>query len=265
LARRRTIAFIALATLVWASTATGFMTYYYLEQAKYQNQLNERQQSLNNLAQNYGASVAKRNLLSGQYGTLLGEYQYFSGENYSSLMGDYEKLILSLNSNYSLVFSKLPELNESFNTLLGEFQELDMKDQVTKDEFGALLDGFYEIFAVVTTKEIESFISETSTINVSLCINFSKIAGEPREEWHNVSVASSATLFDLTREVAEVNYSYYPTMEPGHIIITSIGNSTSWWIWYYWDKTVNNWVWGPIGCDAWTLEDNGIYKWDVFS
>lgn len=263
--RRRTIAFIALATLVWASTTTGFMTYYYLEQTKCQNQLSERQQSLNNLAQNYGASVAKRNLLSGQYGALLGEYQYFSGENYSSLMGDYEKLILSLNSNYSLVFSKLPELNESFNILLGEFQELDKQDQVTKDEFGTLLDGFYEIFAVVATKEIETFISETSTINVSLCINYSKIAGEPKEEWHNISVASSATLFDLTREVAEVNYSYYPTMEPGHIIITSIGNSTSGWIWYYWDKTVNNWVWGPIGCDAWTLKDNGIYKWDVFS
>jgi hypothetical protein len=241
------------------------MTYYYLEQAKYQSQLSESQQSLNNLAQSYSASTAKRNWLAGQYGTLLGEYQYFSDANYSSLMGDYEELIVGLDSNYSFVFSKLPELNESFNNLLSEFQELNKKDQVTKDEFGGLLDGFYDIFVVVATKEIEGFISETSTINVCLCINFSKVVGEQKEEWHNISVASSTTLFDLSRQVSEVNYSYYPTMEPGHIIITSIGNSTSGWIWYYWDETANDWVWGPIGCDAWTLEDNGIYKWDVFS
>jgi hypothetical protein len=68
----------------------------------------------------------------------------------------------------------------------------------------------------------------------------------------------------LTRKVSNVTYSYFADIEPGHVIITSINNQAAWWLWYYWDETVNDWVWGPVGCDAWTLKNGGTYKWDVY-
>jgi len=264
LVEKRTMAFIVLAMLVWTSVATGFAAYYYLEQARYHNQLDEKQKLLNGLSENYSVSITKRNLLSGEYGTLLGEYQWLSGENYSSLMGKYEKLLTHLSGSHTSVLNKSLELNTTYDNLLNEFQKLNAKSQVSREEFGSLLDKFYKLFVALTMKELEDSISRASEIHVSLCINYTKI-GEPKAEWYNTSFSPSATLFDLTQKVANVEYSYYPTMEPGHILVASINNYTAWWIWYYWDETMGDWSWGPIGCDGWILEDNGIYKWDTYS
>jgi len=258
LVEKRTMAFITLATLVWALMATGFMSYYYMEQTKFQNQLDEKQLLLSELAENYEMSTTKRNLLAGDYGTLLGEYQWYSSENYSSLMGKYEKLLSNLSGNYTLTLNAFPELNKTYNNLLSEFQTLNEKSQVSKEEFGSLLDDFYELFTALTIKESEGFLGKVSEIEVSLCIDY----GNSTIKWHNTSISSSASLFDLTQKVVEVEYSYWQTMEPGHILITSINNyEAGYWIWYYWDEVRNEWVFGPVGCDAWILNNNGIYKW----
>jgi len=245
--------------LVWASITTGSVAYYYLEQTRYREQLKEKQQLLSELSENYGVSATKRNLLSGEYGALLGEYQWFVGENYSALMSKYEELLSNLRRNYTLTLNEFPELNATYNNLLNEFQTLSAKSVVTKEEFGSLLDEFYILFAVLATKELEGFVGEISAIHVSLCIDY----GNQTIKWYN-NIASSfgATLFDLTRKVASVEYSYWATMEPGHILVTSINNyAEGYWLWYYWDDTKNEWVFGPVGCDAWILKDNGIYKW----
>jgi len=256
---------MTLITLVWASMTTGFMAYYFLEQMRYHNLLDENQQSLNDLTkllndlkENYDASTTKRDLLSGDYGTLLGEYQWFSSENYSSLLDKYEKLLSNLGANYTSTLNEFPELNATYNNLLNEFQILDDKDQVTREEFGSLLDAFYKLFMTLTIRESEGFLGEISEIKVSLCINY----GNSTLEWHNISVSSGMTLFDLTQEVARVEYSYWPTLEPGHILITSINNyAEGYWLWYYWDEVKKDWIFGPVGCDAWILKNNGIYKW----
>lgn len=266
---KRTLAIIILATLTWALIATGSTTYYYLEQARYQEQLNEKQNLLNEITENYDNHVTKRNLLSSKYGELLGTYQFFvsknwfDGENRSLCLNQYKILLSSLGSNYSSVFEKFPEINITYYNLLNETQTLN-ESQITMEKFDSLLNSFYKLFSTLTTKELENTISETSKIHVSLCINYTKIAGQLTIEWHNLSIFLGATLFDLTREVANVTYDYYATMEPGHILITSINNNTAWWIWSYWDETTNGWSWGPVGCDAWNLKNNGIYKWDVF-
>jgi len=258
LVEKRTIVFVTLATLVWASIATGSVAYYYLEQIRYGEQVKEKQQLLNELAGNYSASVTKRNLLSGDYGALLGEYQWFSGENYSALMGKYEKLLSNLGGNYTLTLNEFPELNETYNTLLNEFQTLNEKSAITREEFSSLLDEFYRLFTALAMKEMEGYLGHISVIKVSLCIDY----GNSTIEWHNISTSHGITLFDLTREIAKVEYSYWPTLEPGHILVTSINNyKEGYWIWYYWDDVENRWIFGPVGCDAWILKDNGIYNW----
>lgn len=255
---KRTIAFVTLATIVWASIATGFMAYYYLEQTEYRTQLDEKQQLLNELTENYDDSITKRNLLSGDYRTLLGEYQWFSGENYSSLMGKYERLISNLSGNYTLMLNELPELNATYNNLLNEFQALSDKNTVTKEEFGSLLDDSYKLFEALRMKELDESLGKVGVINVSICIDY----GNSTEKWYNISVSPGTTLFNLTQKIAKVEYSYWSTIEPGHVLVTSINNYTEgYWVWYYRDGKKNDWVFGPVGCDAWILENNGTYKW----
>ncbi|MGB9676605.1 MAG: hypothetical protein ACPL0C_05405 [Candidatus Bathyarchaeales archaeon] len=260
---KRTLTFTILAVVVWAFLATSIATYYYMQQLTIKNQLDEKQQLLTELTENYEDFVTKRNLLFAEYGALLGEYQRFQGDNYSSLMNNYAILLSNLKGNYTSTFNKFPELNTTYNLLLNEFQELSVKSEVTKEEFSSLLEEFYKLFNALSLKELENSIGKASLIEVSLCINYTLVGGTV--EWHNVSISPCATLFDLTREVANITYEYWATMEPGHIIIKSINNQTAWWLWYYWDETINDWVWGPVGCDAWTLKNNGIYKWDVYS
>jgi len=250
--------FITLATLVWASLATGFVTYYYLEQAKYQDQINEKQQLMNQLTENYDVSTTRRNLLSGDYGVLLGEYQWLSGENYSPLMDKFEKLLSNLSGNYTSILNEFPELTTTYGYLLNKFQALNEKSQVSKEGFGSLLDDFYKLFMALTLKESEAFIGKINEIKASLCIDYGNLTAE----WRNISISSGTTLFDLTQKVAKVEYSYWQTMEPGHILITSINNySKGYWVWYYWDEAENEWVFGPVGSDAWILNNRGVYKW----
>ena len=250
--------FITLATLVWASLATGFVTYYYLEQAKYQDQINEKQQLMNQLTENYDVSTTRRNLLSGDYGVLLGEYQWLSGENYSSLMDEYGELLSNLNANYTSMLNEFHELNTTYGYLSNKFQALNEKNQVSKEEFGSLLDEFYKLFMALTLKESEAFLGKTSEITANLCIDYGNLS----IEWHNISISSGTTLFDLTQKVAKVEYSYWQTMEPGHILITSVNNyAKGYWIWYYWNGAKNEWIFGPVGCDAWILNNKGTYKW----
>ncbi len=267
---KRTITLVALAFFVWASIATSFMAYYSMEQLRLKSQLNQNQQALNSLMENYDESVAKRNLLSGGYGDLWGLYQYFnasgwfSGGNISICLEKYELLLSSLKTNYSAVLNNSPELNETYAILSNDFQALKVNpDQVMAEDFEMLLNDFYKLFSALAIKELESYISSAGEIHVSLCINYTKVGGA--EEWYNVSVPIGSSLFDLTRKVVEdIEYSYYPTMEPGHILMTSIGGHDGWWLWYYWDRDAKCWVWGPVGCDAWILENNGIYKWDIY-
>jgi hypothetical protein len=259
LVEKRTIAFLTLAMLVWASITTGFAAYYYLEQTRYREQVNERQQLLDELTKNYDASATKSNLLSGDYGTLLGEYQWFSGDNCSTFMSEFGKLFSSLSGNYTMTLNTFPELNRTYNDLLERFQTLNEKSITTREEFGSLLEDFYKLFSTLAIKELETSVGEVSVIHVSLCIDY----GNQTTEWYNNTLSSpGTTLFDLTRKIAKVEYSYWPSMEPGHILATSINNhAEGYWIWKYWDEAKNEWVFGPVGCDAWILGDNGIYKW----
>jgi len=265
LIEKRTLVFVTLAVLVWASIATSFTTYYYLEQTVYKNQLNEKQQSLNELAVNYDESATKQNFLGEEYGKLYGEYQYskskgwFIGENCTILIYEYSKILSYLNSNYSNLLNNYRDLNETYIALLNRTQILTGQSTITEEEFDQLLEKWYALFVSLAMKELESSIGEMIMLKVNLCIDY----GNGTLFWYNdTSVPSGSTLFDLTRKIATVDPTYSPDMAPGHIFINSInGWAQGWWIWYYWDEGEDKWVFGPVGCDAWILKNDGIYKW----
>jgi hypothetical protein len=256
--QKRTHAFVTLAILVWALIATGFTIHYYMQNLTYQEELQHRQKLLDELAKSSEDSLTRWNLLAGEYSTLLGEYQWFKEKNYAPLMNKCEKLIVNLKGNYTNLLNTFPDLNETYNLLWQKYETLNQKPVVEKEEFGELLSDSFKLFTSLTLKEMSKSIGEAAIIHVSLLIDY----GNTTQEWHNVTTPLGTTLFNLTKTVTKIEYSYWPAMEPGHIFVDSINNSTDgYWLWYYWDKDREEWVLGPVGCDAWMLKDGGVYKW----
>lgn len=255
---KRTLTFATLAILIWASTATVFMAYYYSQHLTYNEQLQQKQKLLDEFTRNSEDSLTRWNSLAADYGALHGEYQWFPEENYASLMGKYEKLMVSLKGNYTDLLNTSPDLNETYNLLWQEHQTLNQQTVIKESEFGELLSEFDRLFTSMALREIGKSISEVTIIQVSLLIDY----GNATRKWYNVSAPLGTTLFNLTRTVAKIEYSYWPTMEPGHILMTSINDSAEgYWLWYYWDEDSGEWVFGPVGCDAWMLKDSGVFKW----
>jgi hypothetical protein len=261
LVKERTLVFVILATLALALILTGAMAYYYLEKIRYEEQFNEKQQSLMQLTENYKMSMDKQDLLLRDYNTLLEEYYQFFGENCSHFMGEYNKLLSNLASNYTSILNKFPKLNETYTNLLSTSRTLTERNVVTREEFDSLITNFHKLLVDLTAKELESLISEITMINVNLCIDY----GNETRIWLNVSVTPGMTLFDLTRNLTKVEYDYYAWMEPGHVLVNSINNVSpsegKYWFWYYWDEANQEWIFGQVGCDAWILRNNGTYKW----
>jgi len=163
-----------------------------------------------------------------------------------------------LKGNYTDLLNTSPDLNETYNLLWQKHQTLNQQTVIEKTEFDELLSEFDKLFTSMALKEMGKSISEVTTIQVSLLIDY----GNTTIKWYNVSAPLGTTLFNLTRTVAKIEYSYWPTMEPGHILMTSINDSAEgYWLWYYWDEDSGEWVFGPVGCDAWMLKDSGVYKW----
>lgn len=240
---------------------TGTTAYYYLEHLKYQGLSNEKQELLTGLAENYTISMGKQDMLLRDYNALFGEYYQLWPENCSMFMVEYCQLLFNLKGNYTDALNTSPKLNEEYTYLLNRAQALSDQDTVTRTEFESLLSGFYKLLSDLTTKEIENSLIKISLINVNLCIDY----GNETRVWHNVSVYPGTTLFDLTKNLTKVEYSYYQWMEPGHVLVNSINgvvpSEGKYWFWYYWDETKNEWDFGQVGCDAWFLRNNGTYRW----
>lgn len=258
---KRTLAFVIFATLTWALIATGAMAYYYLEQLRYRSQLAETQGLLTGVAENYTMSMAKQDMLLRDYNALFGEYYQLYPENCSIFMAEYCHLLFNVKGNYTYVLNTFPKLNETYAYLLNQAQVLSTQNVITRTEFEALLSEFHELLSNLAAKELENSLVKVSSIHVNLCINY----GNETVVWYNVSVSPGMTLFDLTKNLTNVEYGYYPGMEPGHVLVNSINGVASdgekYWFWYYWDETNHEWVFGQVGCDAWILKNNGTYRW----
>lgn len=265
---KRTFVFAILAMIIWASLASAFAGYYYLRYSDSAEHLSGTQNSLNQLESNYNEAVNRYNLLLGEYSFLYGDYSYFSGNNYTELMPPLKNLITNFGKNYTDLLQQ-KDLNKTYDGLIDDYQTLEQRGNVTKDEFGHLMSEYYALFSLSALREFGLSIRETTALAVNVCIDY----GNGTAVWHNETrVSAGYTLFRQTQEIAAVNYTYHALMEPGHVLVDSINDkatyidpSYSWgysWIWYHWNEEQKRWTVGPVGCDAWLLEDNGVYKWN---
>lgn len=263
---KRTLAFLTLAILVWAISTSSLAGYYHLQNMIYSTQIDENQQVLDKTASDYNESMSRYNALTGAYSTLYGNYS-FAGIDLTPLMEELGTLIDSLKGNFSSLLTSQKDLNETYFMLKKDYQLVYDEHNVTREDFGGLLNEFYNLFTLLVIRDVSMALGETVTLTVSLCIDY----GNDTVNWHNETKTSAgSSLFQLTQEVAKVNYTYYPLMKPGHVLVDSINDkkaytadySEGWsWIWFYWNNKEQRWVSGPVGCDAWMIKDSGTYKW----
>ncbi|MGD0159824.1 MAG: hypothetical protein ABSB89_05950 [Candidatus Bathyarchaeia archaeon] len=268
---KRTLVFAMLATIVWASLASAFVGYYYLENTNNSGQLNSANNSLDTVASSYSNATNKYDLLLSEYGTLYGNYSYFTGNNYLTLMPPLRSLISEFSKNYSDLFVQ-QDINNTYNQLLSDYEILLQNGNVTKTDFGNLLSEYYDLFNLSAFRELGLSVSEATTLSVSIEINY----GNQTLQWDNETrVPAGYTLFMITQKVAVIKYSYDPFAQPGHVFVDSINDKADYtnsnytagysWIWYYSSDGGKTWVSGPVGCDAWLLTNGSAYKWNYES
>ena len=106
-----------------------------------------------------------------------------------------------------------------------------------------------------TLEELRQFKTH---MRVSILIDY----GNGTREWDNETlVPIGATLFDLTKEVADVNYTAYPF----GVFITAIngkgGDPDYYWLWYRWNSTNAQWDTYMVGADAFVLHHGDVASW----
>jgi len=270
LVEKRTLIFAILAMVVWAASTSSLAGYFYLQNATYNEQLAENQQSLNKMATTHDETITKYNALLSEYSLLYGSYSFPQNTNFTLLTDMLGNSMSNLKGNYSFLLINQKDLNETYYALQDKYETVSQKSNVTREEFGELLNEFYELFNLLAIRELSRLVSETVTLTVSVCINY----GNETVQWHNeTSIPTGSSLFQLTQKIATINYTYSAWMKPGHIRLTAINDKEEYteykisyseggaWIWYYWDDNKQEWVSGPVGCDAWMLKDGGLYKW----
>ena len=266
---KRTFVFVILAMIVWATLASSFAGYYYFQNKNNTEQLDSAQNSLNKVAQGYSEAADKYDSLLSEYVLLDDNYSSFTGSNYATLLPPLGSLIADFGKNYTDLLAQ-EDLNNTYNQLLGDYEASLQKGNLTETDFGNLLSEYYNLFNLSAFRELGMLVSAAATLSVNVEINY----GNGTVEWHNeTKVPAGYTLFELTQEIAVIKYSYYAFMEPGHVVVDSINNKTEYsdatgsyyWFWYYWSGSGKKWVSGPVGCDAWILENGGTYEWNFES
>jgi len=269
---KRALIFIALSTLVWAVSVSSLAAYFYFENTALARQVTENQHTVDQMTSVYNSLMAKYNVLQREYSPLYGSYSFPMDTNFAELMKPLGSLIDGLAGNYSSILLDQQDLERAYVALQEDYQGVYVKgDEVSREDFGRLLNGFYELLNLLTLRELSVAVSESITLTLSIGIDY----GNGTVDWHNgTQVPAGTSLFQLTQNVADVgedDYVYYPLMRPGHVMVNSINDveaysapdfSEGWsWIWYYWDDAKQGWVPGIVGCDAWMVESGGTCKW----
>ena len=261
---------VSMGLLCLVIVSSYLAAFYYTENARYQRSYSESQQSLDDMASAYNELISKHNLLGREYSVLYGDYAFPFDVNFTLLMEPLGRSIDNLEANYSSVLTDQKDLNETYYILRGAYQEVYQKGKnITREDFGELLEGFNELFNLLTLRELSNAVSKAVTLFVSIGLDY----GNGTIHWSNeTEVAAGYSLFQLTQKIATINHTYYPLSKPGHVFIDAINDKKSYtatdfsegwsWIWYYWDDDTQEWVSGMVGCDAWMLENDGIYKWE---
>jgi hypothetical protein len=270
LVEKRTLVFATLVMIVWAVLASSVAGFFYLQNTTNSEQIAENQQSFNTMATSYNEAMARYDALLSDFSFLQGNYSYPLNTNFTLLTSLFIDLLENVKGNFSSLLAEQKDLNQTHFALQSKSQMLLLGGNVTREEFGELLDGSFEFLNLLAIRELSKTVSEVTTLTVNICIEY----GNGTAEWHNeTEIRTGSSVFQLTQEVAKTDSTYDSLMRPGHIRITSINDKTEYtnyelgfsegaaWLWYYWDDAKQQWIFGPVGCDAWMLKDGGVYKW----
>ncbi|MDH5481272.1 MAG: hypothetical protein OEY22_00120 [Candidatus Bathyarchaeota archaeon] len=264
---KRTLLFASLLMFVLAMLTSSLAGYFYLQNAVSSEQNAENLQSIDAMATRYNDAMTKYNKLLSDYSMLYGSYSLSQDTDFTLPTDSLNDLLDHAEGNFSSLLASQKDLNETCYELRGKCQALLARGNVTREEFGELLNELYELLNLLVIRELNSAMSEVTTLAINMCIDY----GNETVKWYNnTDVSPGSSLFQAIQKVATVNYTYYAWMKPGHIRLTAIndkeeyaiGYSEGWsWIWYYWNDDLQQLVSGPVGCDAWMLKDGGTYKW----
>jgi len=271
LVEKRVFLFASLTMFVWAVLASSIAGFFYLQNTMNTEQIAENQQSLNKMSTTYNEAMAKYDQVLSDYSFLQGNYSFPLNTNFTLLTSSFLTLLQNVKGNFSSLLTEQKDLNETHYALQSKSETILLRGNVTRDEFGELLSECYEFLNLLVIRELSKTISETTTLTVNICIDY---GNNETVEWHNKTVIpAGSSLFQLTQNVATVDFTYDALMKPGHIRVTSINDKAEYtnytfsgsggaaWLWYYWNDDKQEWVFGPVGCDAWMLKDGGTYKW----
>jgi hypothetical protein len=126
---------------------------------------------------------------------------------------------------------------------------------------GSLTGYYYSLYndAISKYNKLLEQISPKTFITVSLLIDFSN----GTKIWYNKTASAGISLFEYTMNVTngKVTYEEYSFGKFVTGILGKEQNGTHYWMWYFWSKGANTWAIGPVGADAYIIQDGDILMW----
>jgi hypothetical protein len=113
--------------------------------------------------------------------------------------------------------------------------------------------------AVYYSYEYSDLLAKVKTriITANLGIDYGN--GSATRWFNGTRISAGSTLFDLTKLVASVNYTSYPTGVWMNAIDGVFNSKTKYWGWYSYSSF--GWSLGPVACDRYVVGDNETLKW----
>jgi hypothetical protein len=105
-------------------------------------------------------------------------------------------------------------------------------------------------------------VEELRQLKTHMLVNVLIDYGNGTREWHNETrVLIGATLFNVTEQIADIDY----TVGQFGVFITAIngkgGDPGYYWLWYVWNSTSSKWEMGSVAADAFTLHHGDTVAW----
>ncbi len=118
------------------------------------------------------------------------------------------------------------------------------------------------IWAIIATTLWISGVSQVKTVKSQqeITVNLGFKYENGTVIWHNnTRTIKGSTLLDLTKIVANVNYTTYPSGSFVNSINGVKNKKPYYWIWWYWSKS--GWILGPVAADKYVVSNGETLLW----
>ena len=125
----------------------------------------------------------------------------------------------------------------------------------------SLVAGYYYQEYVTMDRQYDEELAKLGvvsyTVNILLDNNGTKT-------WYNQTIIPIGwSLYNATVKVTNGNVSYSPVYGPSFITaINGVSETGSYyWMWWVWNSASHSWTLGPVGANAYTLNNNDTVAW----